>query len=300
MNVILQAPTNPHTPKTINGKDTEGNSPLLTMAAVGNNVDMIQTLIGVGADLTITNNEGQTCLHRAYGSITNIRALIGAGCDPNVIDNCGRSVLHLVLNYEVLNEILRATNTPITLQTINAQDMNGNSCLHLYIIRKDACQLVSAAVGAGVNLNARNNDGQSCLHTLALHLQWFSLDTLKFMVEEGADIFCQDKEGKTPYDVMMNLLNVRMPSLDLKSMQEYLDEEMKRQRRDHGFKREKLRQEEGEEEEEERQGDEEGDVQVEGDDVEEEGEEGDHKDKKARVSSGTGSYDDGDGDDGEF
>ena len=308
LNVILQAPTNPPTPQTINAKDNEGNSPLLTMASIGHNVDMIQTIIGAGADVTITNNEGQSCLHRAHSSITNILALIGAGCDPNVIDNCGRSVLHLVLNYEVLNEILRATNTPITPQTINAQDMNGNSCLHLYIIRKDACQLVTTAVGAGVDLNAINNDGQSCLHTLALHLQWFSLDTLKFMVEEGADIFCQDKDGKTPYDVMMNLQNVRMTPSDLRTIQEYLDEEMKRQRGDHHFKREKLGQEEGVEEEEEMEGDEEENLQVEGDveeekvvlEEEEEEDEGDHKDKKPRVSLATGSHGDGDGDGGYF
>jgi hypothetical protein len=294
--VILQAPTNPPTPQTINAKDTEGNTPLLTMAAIGHNEDMIKTIIGAGADVTITNNEGQSCLHRAHSSITNIRVLIDAGCDPNVIDNYGRSVLHLVLNYEVLNEILRARNIPPTLQTINAQDMNGNSCLHLYITRRDACQFVTTAVGAGVDLNARNNDGQSGLHTLALHLQWFSLNTLKFMVEKGADIFCEDNEGKTPYDVMMNLQNVQMLLSDLRTIQEYLDEEMKRQRGDHGFKREKLKQEAGVEEEEESQGDEEGEGGEEG----EEGDEGNHKDKRARVSFGMGSYDDGDGDDGEF
>jgi hypothetical protein len=291
LQLILKARVPPSL-KTIKTQDMDGDTPLHLIVAERNNAEMIHTMLVAGANPNLTNNTGQSLLHVAVSS-TNFEILLNAGCDRNALDNFDRTILHQVTNFDVLWVILRCNNPP-TIQTINQKDKNGNTCLHIYVINGNAHLELETVYREGVDLNATNNLGQSCLHSCALNLQWFSMRTVKFLVENGADIFLQDLAGKTPFDVLYENQGIDEGSFE--RIRNYLDDEMNNQRKNQSFKRvmiqgidegewEEGEGEEGEGEEGEGGEGEGGEGNEEGE-LQEEDDEGGHTYKKARVSLG--------------
>jgi ankyrin repeat protein len=258
LRIILKAPVPPSL-NTINKKDIDGNTPLLVFLTIPDGSDMIASIQAVGAELTVTNYLGESCLHRAVqyanrhtNDLKNIQVLVDFGSDTNVRDKFGQTILHRVSFTGALKIILRS-RVRLTLYTINGKDNNGNTPLHIYVALAHGCELVKAIHTVGADLNATNNEGQSCLHVCIRHLHWNSQEIVEYLVENGADIFLQDNDKNVPFDLLHD--NEAIDEGRYENIRNYLDDKMKEQR-NQSFKREN-KEENEENEEGEMEGDEE-------------------------------------------
>ena len=115
----------------VNAKTVNGDTPLM-LAASGNNLGYVKTLLKAGAKVNFTNQKGNTALHLAAGQTRNamiVKELIKAGADLKAKNAAGMTPLHCgILNRSSravaelvqAGEFLRETpdnegNTPLQL-----------------------------------------------------------------------------------------------------------------------------------------------------------------------------------------
>ena len=82
----------------INHRSLGGRTPLQKACGAGN-IDAVKTLIKNGADVSLMNDEGATCLHAAahHGHLAIVQIIIDNELDPNVIDKTGDTALDLAM-----------------------------------------------------------------------------------------------------------------------------------------------------------------------------------------------------------
>ena len=84
--------------KRLHSRDTSGETPLHSAAASSGAPEVIEFLIGAGADVNARNERGETPLHRAAHAneqLGVISALIVAKSNPNAQDSDGETPLHI-------------------------------------------------------------------------------------------------------------------------------------------------------------------------------------------------------------
>ena len=104
------------TPSQLNARDSQGNTPLILSAAVGNH-SMTNLFIARGAEVNLTNKQGESALHGAalIGSEPVAEALIKAGAKLNLKNSRGNTPLHLAASsgsIEVAEVLLKNKANP--------------------------------------------------------------------------------------------------------------------------------------------------------------------------------------------
>ena len=89
---------------------------------------------------------------------------------------------------------------------INATDQDGNTLLHLAIMkcletegshaRKTFIEIASILLDSGIDINVTNNKGFSCLHNAAI---LGDNSMVMFLLNKGADVDLRSSEGFTPF-----------------------------------------------------------------------------------------------------
>ena len=151
----------------VNGQDEDGTTPLM-QAACGYDDQMVHELIRAGASVTaMSKQQKQRALHIACkeGHSSVIKALVEAGAD------------------------------------VNGQDEDGRTLLMEAAYRGDD-QMVHELIRAGASVSAKDNKLQTAFH-LAFSSSWWAhqkgrSSVVKALIEAGADINGQDKDGTTP------------------------------------------------------------------------------------------------------
>ncbi len=167
------------------------------------------------------------------GDVHQVKALLNKGAKPNFFyrpedqknalhvaaENAHSEVVELLLSHGAVVNAIASTDksTPLVLAahhdnnvtviekllnagaTIGAENGYGNTALH------EACHhgnLASARVliRAGANPNQRNHKGSTSLHTFCYgeSCATHTLDMLRFLIENGADVDIEDNRGVTP------------------------------------------------------------------------------------------------------
>ena len=148
--------------------DENGDTPL-HLAAYFHHVDICQLLVDHKADVTSVNNRGETPLHRAVHSDLG---------DFSVV--CSSAVCRPL----------------ITNESVNVADRLGNRPLHIAASNGDI-QTVQLLVDCGADVNALNEDGQTPLHTAAG--RWIDCPELcSILLKHNAKIDAVDKDGNQP------------------------------------------------------------------------------------------------------
>lgn len=102
---------------SINAVDYHGSTPLMTLVSQSTYtcsmkegssmhytlVQRLKYLIDIGADVTISDHQGQTALHLTHASFADI--LIAGGADLNAQDNYGRTPFHNSLTPNAFGQI---------------------------------------------------------------------------------------------------------------------------------------------------------------------------------------------------
>ena len=175
-----------------NIKDDHGDAPLHVAIATNLGIDVARKLIAGGANPNIRNTEGMTPLHTAVDRdrLDYIPILLSSGADIFAADLNGKTPFDFALKKGDAH--VQAMVTPTT---VTSTDKEGNTQLHLAIIRKAEVRTIALILDRKAAVNARNMNGDTPLH-LAVQADLREIGEL--LIARGADIFAVNSSGKSP------------------------------------------------------------------------------------------------------
>lgn len=233
------------------------NCTALHLAVFRGHEGVVDVLVAAGAKIDTHDNEGETPLHTAAGSgnLNMVRALLRA-CPPGVIN--GNGGVHLLLSplhraalgghSDVMRELLAHGASAATLSCggrsiLHACAMSGSGEAVRVLLEKEAgleatddegCTATHIAAGhrlgsvatldafllAGANMEATTNNGETPLHRACQALR---VDSVKLLLQFGADEDARDGDGRTPAAVASKLLQTQEPGVYRNRLDEILN-----------------------------------------------------------------------------
>lgn len=161
----------------VNAQDLKGLTPI--GAATEDDIDkkIVSVLVNAGADVNITNCNGDTPLHLIAGYSDNegvekiVRLLIERGINVNVQNRENRTPLHCAINTGEVETVRLLVEE--YKANVNAMDHNRNTPIHLLYerIRVTECiesviEMVKILIENGASFNAPNEEGRTFLHEI--------------------------------------------------------------------------------------------------------------------------------------
>ncbi|MFI3258138.1 MAG: ankyrin repeat domain-containing protein, partial [Spirochaetales bacterium] len=209
--------------QNINTRDSFGNTPLYIAVERNTDLEQIQFLVSMGADVNARNKSGHSALYIAVEN--NNRAvgeyLLANNADVFSSDDNQSSPLSLALSkggfvqeWFLTSQVIQSSDglgdTPLHYAAKrelnnaifallerganpNAQNTNGENPL-FHAAKANSIDTVRLLSENGTNQNARDYLGSTVLHTC---VQWDSQDVAVYLIENGIDINAQNLSGKT-------------------------------------------------------------------------------------------------------
>jgi ankyrin repeat protein len=184
---------------SVNEKNNSGETPLHFAAQSNSNVDVLKYLVAKGADVNAKNGEGATLLHFAAQCNSNIDVLeylIEKGANVNAKNKDGETPLHFAAQCNSNVDVLKYLVE--NGADVNAKNDLGWTPLHFAAYNFDD-DVLKYLIENGADINAKDVCDTTPLHFAAQYNS--NVDVLKYLIENGADINAKDYEGKTPLDV---------------------------------------------------------------------------------------------------
>ena len=172
----------------------DGDASLHGAVDASGSEEKLQELIKYGADVNTVNKSGKTPLLLScfYGQQDSVKVLLGAGADPTISDEQGFSCVHAAVDGRCNKN---------TLQTLidhgahtDAKRKDGTTAL-LSACRTGQSESVIFLVEAGSDVNIVKPDGNTCLY-LAVHGHC-SNETLLKIIEQGVNVNIVNNNGQT-------------------------------------------------------------------------------------------------------
>ena len=145
----------------VNVLDKNTDSTALSEAVALGDLELVQTLLGAGADINMRNSTGGTALMRLDedGTAELVRVLIDAGAKINLKDEAGESALMVAASLEkadVLQALIDAG------AKVNARNKEGKTAL-MIAAEEGLVDNVKALLLAGADVHRKSNDGNTAL-----------------------------------------------------------------------------------------------------------------------------------------
>jgi len=174
-------------------------SDLLSYAIAENNIEIIVTLVKLGADINTTDLDGLTLLHKAAkkDNATIIRMLVKLGAKINAQTNSGYTPIH----HAVLEGSLKAIETlakwGADLNIQGGQENDNITLFHSAMETKKNKRIfvINMLANLKLNINAKDRDGLTPLHWAAINS---ASEEISVLANLGANAEAQDSFGKTP------------------------------------------------------------------------------------------------------
>jgi len=185
--------------------------PLLHMAAMNNDVNAVQMLLELRADLYVRSGNGDSILYWAMqeGNKDVMDFLIIKFPDllreVNDLDQTG---FHLAIEKGFIDIVINHLDSQIKLDSglLNRENDDGQTLLDLAVEKSnwDLCQFLierGAKFGTGGCSINNKNYAEDCalLHEVAKAQKW---DLFASLVKLGADFSQKDKKGESPIDIL--------------------------------------------------------------------------------------------------
>ena len=206
----------------------DGDGDTTLHAATYCSEETLQAVIDYGAHVNAVNKRGRTSLLLScfYRQMDSVKVLLEAGADPTIADEEGFSCLHAAIDGRCSTDILQAlihhgahidaarkdgTNAFLRACTtgqsesvnflveagadVNITKPDGNTCLHIAVKGRCSKEALQKIVEQGViNVNAVNKEGQTAFLLACASAQ---AKTVNLLLQEGADPNIADAYGYT-------------------------------------------------------------------------------------------------------
>ncbi|XP_014782788.1 26S proteasome non-ATPase regulatory subunit 10 [Octopus bimaculoides] len=150
----------------INETNSCGLTYLMVACQLGN-TDFINFLLESGADLEVSDKEGDTALHYAvFGhQCDGVALMVSKGANINCQDKSGNTPLHYAVgkNYEDVMEIILNTKATQSDVAVDIKNCNKMTPL-LQAISGGHLRMIHKLLSHGADINAVDNDDNNCLH----------------------------------------------------------------------------------------------------------------------------------------
>ena len=203
-----------------NSPDASGSTALMHAAYAGT-LDIMNTLVEAGADVSARNERKATALHWALADAAKLRLLLSKGADINARTVEGRTVLYAAASQPAGDRIIQAlveagadVNAPTITGTTPLFQAAGASVQSTRLLldaganpdaksATGATALMSAAsseivallVGRGADVKAATKRDETAL---AFAADRGDFDAVRLLIEKGADVNATDYRGYTP------------------------------------------------------------------------------------------------------
>ena len=169
--------------------NVEDNFPLHYASTLGS-PEIIEILIDRGIDVNIRNDFNTTPLHRASESwsLKSIKLLLSKGADINCRDNSGGSVIHYAAQFFNFYDL-----------EVSKDDPNYDDIISESKERIGDPETIPFLINKGFSINDRDNNNNTPLHYAA---EGGSLEAVKILVKNGADINAVNNDGLKPIDMV--------------------------------------------------------------------------------------------------
>lgn len=178
----------------INAQNNVGNTALIN-AVLREHQDVIEWAMDHGANINTSNKAGLSALHFAasLGNVHLVRLLVDLGANTSAITNQQNSVLmNAVMNNKL--GVVQWLVSNGAMKSINRQNEEGRTPLHV-AASKGNLEIVKLLAGLGADLEIKNNHGNTPL-TLAIIFKKY--DVVDYLIKLGADINTVNNDGMTP------------------------------------------------------------------------------------------------------
>lgn len=171
--------------------DTEELNEQLIEAAKNGNLEAVQSLAAVGADVNAKCNEGITALMEAvsFGHMSIVKYLVSCKADVDAADHRGNTALM----YAALNMRTSIVEYLVSCGAdVNAGDKNGCTVL-IYTATNSYIEILESLLKAGADVKARDCNGDTALMFAAFCGHGSCVELL---LQYGADYTLKNNEDK--------------------------------------------------------------------------------------------------------
>lgn len=187
----------------LNAKDWYGDSALY-WAARCNHADIAKLLIDNGANVNERFQRGHTPLMIAslWESSEIVKYLLEKGADPNAVNDDGECPIGYPAFAdfeEIVNLLLKFGADPNKCNPIISSSRQGNN------------RIVKLLISKGADINLRNEAGETALIAAVQNCR---VETVKILLQSGANNKIKDSHGKTPFHLSLSLVQNLMTVID--------------------------------------------------------------------------------------
>jgi ankyrin repeat protein len=175
----------------VNAQSETGRTALLVAASFPGTVDLLQLLLDHGADLRVQDRGGATALSLAVRSADSdvVRFLVGRGLDPKALSPAGQSTAFARHDLPTADYLMTTLAKPTPQLLIVAAVWQPMAFVRRWI-----------ESGADVNVSTAAVQYSKTPLLSAVTSEDEGADTLKLLLEHGADPNAQTTEGESPLD----------------------------------------------------------------------------------------------------
>ncbi|CAH3150822.1 unnamed protein product [Porites lobata] len=190
----------------VNACSNDKLTPLMIAAEKGH-INALTLLIKFGADADLQDKNGKTALHHAvYGSDVSceiLSCLIEMGADVNAGGNINHTPLMIAAEKGHINAVTFLIRNGAD---VDLQDQNyGETALFCAVRGFDAsCEVLNCLTKNGADINASS---KRMLTPLMIAAKMGCINAVTFLMERGAIVDLQDKDGKTALHYAVHTLH---------------------------------------------------------------------------------------------
>ena len=180
----------------LNITDVEGNSGVHHAVILNCNSKILQAVINQNVNVNATNMKNETALMIACqkGNESAIHILMNAGADPNIVDVDGNSGVHHAVIEDCNSEMLQSLINQCQLVNVNATNMNNETALMIACERGNE-GAINILLNAGADPNIADVYGNSGIHHVVL--QCCGEEIVQAIINHGANVDATNRNNVT-------------------------------------------------------------------------------------------------------
>ncbi|MHC4205616.1 MAG: ankyrin repeat domain-containing protein [Planctomycetota bacterium] len=186
----------------LNARDESGNTPL-HLAVLHSQDEAAELIMNANPDINAVNGDGESPLSLAtvYGTSKSLGLLLSNKADGRIRDKEGNTLLHVAAlhgNIEKVQEILKYE------PDIEIKNSAGNTPLLSAVKRFENEAVIGCLLDNGAHIATVDSTGKGVIHVA-------NNSNIKFLLQKGADVNLQDRDGNTPlHNVLLGLLEYKV------------------------------------------------------------------------------------------